>query len=110
MVVGWEIMKMDLNEGSGLQAGCSTDTYCRDLNELIINHKYDRIIHTTKDFAVVYTALDGKKLFSYKYDEMKKVTSVTVNSCGLIFAGDETGMVHLISEDGKHRRTTLDKC
>lgn len=58
----------------------------------------------------MYTALDGKKLFSYKDDEMKKVISVTVNSRGLMFAGDETGMVHLISEDGKHRRTTLDKC
>lgn len=51
-----------------------------------------------------------KKIYSYKDDEMKKVTSVTVNSRGLIFAGDETGMVHLISEDGKHRRTILDKC
>ncbi|XP_063418908.1 transcription intermediary factor 1-alpha-like [Mytilus trossulus] len=110
MVVGGEITKINLNRGSGLQTAFPTNTDCRDLNGLTIDHKKDRLIHTTKDFAVVCTSFDGKKIYSYKDDEMKKVTSVTVNSLGLIFAGDETGIVHLISEYGKQRRTLLDKC
>ncbi|XP_076109296.1 uncharacterized protein LOC143078270 [Mytilus galloprovincialis] len=110
MLVGSNIMKMDLNQGSGLKTAFLTDTDGRDLNGLTIDHNKDRLIHTTKDFAVVCTSLDGKKIFSFKNDAMQKVTSVTVNSLGLIFAGDETGIVHLISEDGKQRKTLLDKC
>ncbi|CAG2252840.1 unnamed protein product [Mytilus edulis] len=110
MVVGSEIMKMNLNQGSGLKTAFPTDTDCTNLNGLTIDHKKDRLIHTTKDFAVVCTSLDGKPIFSFKDDAMKKVTSVTINSIGLIFAGDETGIVHLISEDGKQRKTLLDKC
>ncbi|XP_071173695.1 uncharacterized protein [Mytilus edulis] len=110
MVVGKEIMKMNLNQGSGLKAAFPTDTDCTNLNGLTIDHKKDRLIHTTKDFAVVCTSLDGKPIFSFKDDAMKTVTSLTINSIGLIFAGDETGIVHLISTDGKQRRTLLDKC
>ncbi|XP_063418910.1 uncharacterized protein LOC134701707 [Mytilus trossulus] len=110
MVVGCEIMKMKLNQGGLLTTAFSASTDCTELNGLAIDFKSERLIHTTKDSHIVCSSLDGKKCFDYKDDQMKNVTSVTVNSRGLIFAGDETGIVHMLSDDGKHRKTLLDKC
>lgn len=110
MVVGCEIMKMKLNQGGELKTAFSASTDCTALNGLAIDFKSKRLIHTTKDSHIVCSSLDGKKCFDYKDDQMKNVTSVTVNSRGLIFAGDETGIVHMLSDDGKHRKTLLDKC
>ncbi|CAG2252838.1 unnamed protein product [Mytilus edulis] len=47
MVVGKEIMKMDLNQGSRLQTAFPTNTDCIDLNGLAVDHNKDRLIHTT---------------------------------------------------------------
>lgn len=83
---------------------------CTLLNGLASDKKNNRLIYTSKEYEVVCNSHEGKEIFSYKDGQMRNVTSVTVHSHGLVFAGEEEGHVHVISEDGKQRKTLIEKC
>ncbi|CAC5423318.1 TRIM56 [Mytilus coruscus] len=100
------IIKDSLEKCFNINTGCSCNIY---LNGLANDSKNNRLLFTSEN-SVVCTLFDGREMFMYKDEHMKDTTSLSVHSEGIIFVGDSSGKIHLISEDGKQRRTVLNSC
>lgn len=85
MTFGLENIKPD-----SLEMCFNTDADCTKPNGLAINHKNNRLLYTC-------TSLDDTEIFRYKDKHMKGTTSVSVHSEEIIFVGDSSGTIHLIS-------------
>ncbi|CAC5370054.1 unnamed protein product [Mytilus coruscus] len=92
-----------------LETCFKTNTICTSLNGLDFDCKNKRMLYTSSDFEVVCTSLEGEKIFSYKEKAMK-IYCVAVFLHGDILVGDKSGSVHVLSEDGKQRKTVVNKC
>ncbi|XP_076071357.1 uncharacterized protein LOC143042783 [Mytilus galloprovincialis] len=84
-----------------------TKTNCKNLNSLGFDSKNDRLVYTSEQFEVVCTSFNGREIFKFRDQHMKDTKSVSVHVEGIIFAADESGTIHLVSEDGERRRTVL---
>ncbi|CAC5391476.1 unnamed protein product [Mytilus coruscus] len=105
------VQKLSLeNVKQPLEKCFETNTSCKNLNGLEIDSKNNRLLHTSENSEVVCTSFDGREIFRHKDEHMKETKSVSVHSEGIIFAGDKTGPIHIISEDGRQRRTVLNSC
>ncbi|CAG2250650.1 unnamed protein product [Mytilus edulis] len=85
-----------------------TDTVFTFLNGLDIDCNNERLLYTSSDFGVVCSSLEGHKIFSYKDKNMKSYC-LAIFSQGDILIGDTNGSVHVLSKDGKKRRTVITK-
>ncbi|CAC5396324.1 unnamed protein product [Mytilus coruscus] len=103
--VGIEKFKEDVI----LETCFKTDTVCTSLNGLEIDCKNKRLLYTSSDFGVVCSSLEGHTIFSYKDKNMKSYC-LAIFSQGDILIGDNSGSVHVLSKDGKQRRTVIKKC
>lgn len=109
-IVGTELRKFSDSSSKPLTTCFQTNTDCSGLNALAVdpNRKYFR--YTTKDFHVSCISVDGTELFSCKDTEMKKTNSLALSARGLIFAGGETGSIHVISENCEQIKMVLSEC
>ncbi|XP_076071970.1 uncharacterized protein LOC143043651 [Mytilus galloprovincialis] len=111
VIVEETVKKINLeNPQQSLEICFETNTDCSKLNGLDIDFKNNRLLYTSKQSEVVCTSLDGREIFKFKDECMKLIVSVSVHSEGIIFAGEPSGLIHLISEDGERRRTVLKSC
>ncbi|CAC5391471.1 unnamed protein product [Mytilus coruscus] len=92
-----------------LETCFKTNTVCTSLNGLDIDCKNKRVLYTSSAYEVVCASLEGEQIFSYKEKDMK-IYCVAVFSNGEILIGDKSGSVHVLSKDGKQRRTVVNKC
>ncbi|VDI03600.1 Hypothetical predicted protein [Mytilus galloprovincialis] len=86
-----------------------TDNVCSSINGLEIDSKNKRLLYTSSDFGVVCSSLAGHTIFSYKDKNMKSYC-LAIFSQGDILIGDHSGSVHILSMDGKQKRTVIKKC
>lgn len=100
-------IKID-NQETGLQkcGNIKTDC-CNTVNGLAADVKNKRLLYTSNKNEVVATTTDGSEIFCYKDKHMNSVVSVAVNDQGCIIACDFFSALHVISEDGKQRKTLL---
>ncbi|CAC5370050.1 unnamed protein product [Mytilus coruscus] len=111
VIVNKTVKKISLeNLQQPLEMCFQTNTNCYHLNGLEIDSKNNRLLYTSENYEVVGTSFDGSKIFRYKDEYMKKTTSLCVHLTGIILVGDESGQIHVISEDGERRRTVLNSC
>lgn len=109
-IVDTELKKLSDPSSKLLTTCFKTDTDCSGLNALAVDQRRKCFMYTTKDFHVRCISVDGKELFLCKDTEKKKINSLAVSARGLIFAGAETGSIHVISENGEKMKTLLSKC
>ncbi|CAC5391477.1 unnamed protein product [Mytilus coruscus] len=108
VIVEKKLIKINLESvEQPLEMCFEINTDCTKLNGLEIDSKTNRLLYTSKQFEVVCTSWDGREIFKYKDECMKLTSSVSVHSEGMIFAGQLSGLIHLISEDRERRRTVL---
>ncbi|CAC5423316.1 unnamed protein product [Mytilus coruscus] len=113
IIVENAIQRMDFTTlQDGLFEKCfDTDTKCTSLNGLDIDSKNKRLLYTSEDCEIVCTSLEGREIFRFKDECLKQAQSIAVHSDGFILVADtreaSNGSIHVISEDGKERRTVL---
>ncbi|VDI69610.1 tripartite motif-containing protein 2/3 [Mytilus galloprovincialis] len=105
-----ELQKMNIKE-TDLQKCFNTNTKKCSLNQygLATDLKNKRLLYTSDTDEVVATTTDGSEHFCYTDEHMKNIVAVAVNNQGCIVACDQTRTLHVISEDGKKRKTLSDK-
>ncbi|XP_076071971.1 uncharacterized protein LOC143043652 [Mytilus galloprovincialis] len=111
IIVNEELKKMKIdNQVSGLQKCFDIKTKSYSTSKgLATDGKNKRLLYTSAKGEVVATRTDGSEIFCYKDEHMNFIVSVAVNNQGCIVACDQSGKLHVISEDGKQRKTLLDK-
>ncbi|XP_071127400.1 E3 ubiquitin-protein ligase TRIM45-like [Mytilus edulis] len=116
VIVDNAIQRLDFTKlKDGIFENCfDTNTKCISLNGLDIDSKNKRLLYTSEDYEVVCTSLEGREIFRYKDNCLKQAQSLAVHSHGFILVADtgetSNGSIHVISEDGKERRTVLHNC
>ncbi|XP_063397767.1 E3 ubiquitin-protein ligase TRIM45-like [Mytilus trossulus] len=109
-IVGSELQKLSDSSSKLLTSCFKTDTDCSGLNALAVDPKGKRFMYTTKDFHIRCISVDGEEMFSYNKNKLQKINSLAVSARGLTYEGDESGSIHVISENGEKMKTLLSKC